>query len=280
MSSLAILAPNVADELPDRKSRVCLVNNAECSPAGHLSRGWCRVHYARWKKHGDPLAEVRLYRAPKVCAINNEECSAPGGEIRRGMCQKHYMRWWKHGDPNKVSPAGNPTHGMSGTPTYVSWIGMIQRCTDPNCTDYPNYGGRGIKVCDRWRSSFLAFLEDIGERPEGLSIDRIDNDGGYWCGKCEECVANGWPMNCRWADQSSQNYNQRKRKGTSSEFRGVSWVKDPGCWRASIKVNYRSLNLGDFDTEEDAARARDVYIIEHGFDAPLNFASSRELVAA
>jgi hypothetical protein len=75
---------------------------------------------------------------------------------------------------------------------------MIQRCVDQNGKSYPNYGGRGISVCDRWRESFTAFLADVGEKPSpGMSLDRIDNDGNYE------------PGNVRWATASEQNRNRR-----------------------------------------------------------------------
>lgn len=101
-------------------------------------------------------------------------------------------------------------HGGCGTRLYGTWSGMKQRCFDPNAISYSSHGGRGIRVCSRWRGDFAAFRDDIGERPAvGMSIDRIDNEGHYSCGRCEECRANGWPMNVRWATQAAQMRNTR-----------------------------------------------------------------------
>lgn len=98
-------------------------------------------------------------------------------------------------------------HGKSSTPAHRSWAHMIYRCDTPSQNYYERYGGRGITVCRRWRDDFLNFLNDMGERPNGTSIDRIDNDGNYSCGKCEQCIARGWPFNCRWANQIEQHSN-------------------------------------------------------------------------
>lgn len=93
---------------------------------------------------------------------------------------------------------GHSRSNEKQTPTYYSWKMMIQRCTNPNAGNYSRYGGAGVTVCDRWLD-FVNFLEDMGERPEGTSIDRIDPYGNYE------------PDNCRWADAKTQQNNQRER---------------------------------------------------------------------
>ena len=121
----------------------------------------------------------------------------------QGYCNKHYKRLKATGDPlgTKIARAGYK-HGMSRTPTWYSWVGMIERATNKKYKQYKDYAGRGIKVCDRWteQKGFLNFLADMGERPEGMTLDRIDNDGNYE------------PDNCRWATYSQQRVNSRPRK--------------------------------------------------------------------
>lgn len=90
-------------------------------------------------------------------------------------------------------------HGMVGSPTYRSWSQMKVRCQVPTNHKFKDYGGRGITVCDRWQS-FANFLVDMGDRPPGTSLDRINNDGNYE------------PGNCRWADAKTQRNNRRDSK--------------------------------------------------------------------
>lgn len=116
-------------------------------------------------------------------------------------CQTHAYRLKKWGNVREDLPVKYlyRPKGVVRGPTYNSWRMMKNRCTNPNAMDWKYYGGRGITMCDRWRS-FDNFLADMGERPDiFLTLDRIDNEKGYS------------PKNCRWATKQEQRLNQRKR---------------------------------------------------------------------
>jgi hypothetical protein len=112
-----------------------------------------------------------------------------------------------------------------GTSTYNIWVMMKQRCHNPRCKDYPNYGGRGIRVCSRWINSFANFLKDMGERPPGMQLDRLDNSGDYE------------PSNCRWATFSQQARN--RRSNVVITFRGRSMVLTD--WAKELGINWGTL---------------------------------------
>jgi hypothetical protein len=116
---------------------------------------------------------------------------------------------------------------------------MRTRCNNPNYYAYHRYGGRGIKVCERW-DDFALFVKDIGERPTGMTLDRIDNDGNYE------------PSNCRWATMYIQSMNRGLRKDNRSGCPGVSYAKDRNKWIAE----YRGKKIGQFSTREEAIKIR------------------------
>lgn len=118
------------------------------------------------------------------------------------------------------------THAMSGSYTYQSWKSMKKRCYDTKDKDYPNWGGRGIVICDAWRDSFAQFFKDMGERPYGHTIDRIDNSGNYE------------PKNCRWAIPKTQSNNTRQNYYV--EYLGK--VQTAKQWAEELKiVEYKTL---------------------------------------
>lgn len=104
------------------------------------------------------------------------------------------------------------THGDSTLKEYAVWKAMRQRCNNPNSRPYEDYGGRGIKVCDRWNKSFTNFFNDMGPCPPNKSIDRKDNDGNYE------------PNNCRWATRKEQLNNTRRNK-ILSDIEKINIVK-------------------------------------------------------
>lgn len=132
---------------------------------------------------------------------------------------------FKHGYAYKH---GHATKGAL-TPEYQSWIGMRQRCLDENAANYPRYGGRGIKICDRWlgENGFVNFLTDMGPRPQGMTLHRIDNDGDY-------C-----PENCIWADGKTQASNKRHGKNADVTFFGKTQTKT--MWAREFGLKYATF---------------------------------------
>lgn len=127
---------------------------------------------------------------------------------------------------------------------YGVWATMLQRCNNPNNTNYHKYGGRGIKVCEEWLS-FDKFIGDMGTRPSlEYTIDRIDNNKGYNV------------SNCRWATKITQSINRRIQSNNKSHFIGISWDKARNKWTSHIQVKGKQYNLGRFDTIGDALLAR------------------------
>lgn len=116
-------------------------------------------------------------------------------------------------------------HGQSSTALYAVWHAMLTRCRKATDVAYPLYGGRGISVCERWRGSFEAFAKDMGERPNGATLDRIDVNGNYE------------PSNCRWATPKQQARNRR-------HHRQVTWrgkTQPMAAWAEEVGISKRCL---------------------------------------
>lgn len=134
-------------------------------------------------------------------------------------------------------------HGKASSQVYRIWAGMIQRCSNIGAPSYKLYGGRGITYDPRWER-FENFYEDMGDRPEGMSLDRIDVNGNY----CKE--------NCRWATAGVQNFNKRQRADNTSGCVGVTLLPT-GKWRVRISFENKNIHWGCYPTFEQAVAARE-----------------------
>lgn len=128
-------------------------------------------------------------------------------------------------------------HGLRKNAAYAVWCNMKTRCYNPNSTFYADYGGRGITVCQRWRESFTAFYADMGERPDGMTIERGDNDGAYE------------PGNCYWATRKAQSRNRRGRRYVSANGKTLSLAEWSDLNGVSIGTMWERLRLG-WDAEK------------------------------
>ncbi|GAE32435.1 AP2 domain-containing protein [Alkalihalobacillus hemicellulosilyticus] len=136
-------------------------------------------------------------------------------------------------------------HGHSRkSPEYKIWATMLQRCDNQNYKDYEYYGGRGIRVCDCWKS-FEKFIVDMGNRPSSNhTIERIDNDKDYN------------KSNCVWENRTVQSRNQRLRKDNTTGIKGVQWDKDRNKYRVTISHNKKKIYIGLYESLEDAKQSR------------------------
>lgn len=204
----------------------------------------CQNHYSLLRKYGDLDFVKRLQSKRHEKKVGpNRKCGVEGcdGKYRTmGYCNKHYKKFLKYGDPlfSKLE-----WHHMRGTSEHTTWAGMVARCTDMNHIAYENYGGRGIKIYDRWRDSFIAFYEDMGPKPSPeYMIERKDNDGNYE------------PNNCIWTTPTEQVRNRRLNKNNSSGYAGVNYQN--GKWLVTICVNYNKIRLGRFVDKSEAIKVR------------------------
>ena len=139
----------------------------------------------------------------RIC--NVQGCANP--HRAKGFCNRHYERFRKYGNPQTIRCE---FHGMGKSAEYNAWANLRDRCLNPKYKAFKYYGGRGIKVCQRWKESFLAFYADMGPRPSQIhQIDRINNDGDYE------------PTNCRWVLPAQNARNRRRTKLTTEKAREI-----------------------------------------------------------
>lgn len=129
-----------------------------------------------------------------ICDCGNAKVII-GTNLRKGLTKSCGCL---HKEIAKEEGKKTAKHGMTRTKTYKSWIAMVRRCTKPTDQAWKYYGQAGISVCDRWLNSFENFYADMGKRPDGMSIDRINPFKGYS------------PENCRWADAKTQATNTKR----------------------------------------------------------------------
>ena len=149
-------------------------------------------------------------------------------------------------------------HGLSNHKLYSVWKDIKRRTKNKNRKDYDRYGGRGISICTEWELDFLSFYNwsNMNGYSEGLSIDRIDNDGDYE------------PSNCRWVDGKTQSQNTRLLRSTNTTgYRGVS----PRGKRFISQIHHNGKkHIGIFNTSKDAAIAYNKYVVKNNLKHPLN----------
>lgn len=169
------------------------------------------ARYGRLVVVGQSLARTTIGAVQWSCECDcGERKDVEGSALRAGRVSSCGCLW------QESQSTRSREHGLTGTLTYKSWQNAIQRCTNPNNPKYADYGGRGIRVCDRWVNSFEAFFADMGERPVGLTIERKDNDGNYE------------PGNVRWATRKEQTRNRRCTKLEPHEPAQIRWLAGLG----------------------------------------------------
>ena len=159
--------------------------------------------------HNAPRVVVRGERYSRLIVL--EELPERSGRKRRYLCIcdcgnriETTGNALRTGHTRSCGCLGRHGHARLGnwSPTYQTWVSMLNRVRNPNAVTWRYYGGRGIEVCKRWQS-FEAFLADMGERPEGTTLDRVDPDGNYEL------------ANCRWATAKQQANNRRRRRDSA-----------------------------------------------------------------
>lgn len=239
----------------------CDCGNTTRVNMSNLRRGQisCGCHkgmpYGREKKvgaHGPRRKDMHGYRAGRLTVVSFNSVNDHGDALWNCICDcgNEFIARGSHIKNGITSSCGClkkeaiTKHNGCNLPEYSVWEGMIQRCTNPNSFGYERYGGRGIKVCERWRD-FGNFIADMKSRPNiEYSIERINGNGNYE------------PGNCKWATKTEQQRNLGIFKSNKSGHAGVFFDKTSKRFRAGITVNNKWKHLGSYLTKDDAINAR------------------------
>lgn len=233
------------------------LRKAHTQSCGCLQKEKSREGIDKWRESFVPDAEIgRKYGRVVVDSfagwiqpkghpnrISTWSCTCECGTevVKRVEALQSYSScgcWFKE----KISESSK-THGMTGTPTYKSWIKMMERCYADHYKEKEYYQDRGITVCEKWHS-FEGFFEDMGVRLDGTSLDRIDGNGNYY------------KENCRWATYSIQAYNRRMNTNNSSGRTGV-YLLPNGLYKAMIGVDTNCILLINNTTFDVACKVRE-----------------------
>ena len=200
------------------------------------------------KKNGKPYSK-RVFTVICSCG-NSEPFNTQLNHLVTGKSSSCGCLHLEHIDKSGLEL--RKTHGMTGSPTYVTWQMMKRRCYDKTHKEWPRYGGNGVTVCKDWLESFENFYKDMGERPVGCTLNRVKGSKIYSKDSCE------------WATMSIQSYDQGMKKTNKSGKTGVCLVKDK--WVAQIGRLNQRIRLGSFDSFEDALKVRELAEMElYGF---------------
>lgn len=168
---------------------------------------------------------ARGNRAAWACACDcGNRVTVAGGELRKGDTKSCGCL------NSEMASERKRKHGMAGSPEHITWCRMRQRCNDPNDKRWRRYGGRGITICDAWKD-FGRFLKDMGKRPKGLSLERIDNDGPYS------------PDNCQWATPRQQANNRKTSAFVEHDGERLTlaqWSRRTGIHHNTLRYRMRA----------------------------------------
>jgi hypothetical protein len=145
-------------------------------------------------------------------------------------------------------------HGLRQHRFYSTWDSIMQRCNNPNCTNYKNYGARGITISKEFKDckTFIEYLESLPDYSKDKQIDRINNDSNYERG------------NLKWSTRKEQNLNKRIKSDNTSGYTGVAKAVNSPRWRSYIYLDSKTqISVGIYDTIKEAVEGRNNYIITH-----------------